>query len=104
MDEEPSTSQSDQAEQGATGDRLAEEEASEEEFVDTRLKEAYDEIDRLRQQLSDAKMEIEELRKGISRKRFGIEAIQESDKDVHFYTGLPSAAVFYRLLEYLNPG
>jgi len=28
---------------------------------------------------------IIELRKGVSRKRFGIEAIQESDKDVHYY-------------------
>ena len=49
-------------------------------------------------------MEIEELRKGISRIRFGIGAIQESDKDVHFYSGFPCAAVFYRILEYLSPG
>ena len=33
----------------------------------------------------------------------GLELVREFDKDVHFYTGLPSAAVFDRLLEYLNP-
>ena len=47
-------------------------------------------------------MEITELQKGVSRKRFGIEAFQDSDKDVHFYTSLPSATVFYQLLEYLS--
>ena len=71
--------------------------------VDAQLKEANDEIARLNQLLGDAKMEIIELRKGVSRKRFGIEAFQNSDKDVQFDTGLPSAAVFYLLLEYLSP-
>jgi len=47
--------------------------------------------------------EANKLQKEASRKRFGIEAFQESDKDVQFYTGLPSVAVFYKLLEYLSP-
>lgn len=29
--------------------------------------------------------------------------VRESDKDAHFYTELPSATVFNRLLEYLSP-
>ena len=103
VDEEPSICHTVGTEPGVMGDELIEEEVSEEAPEDVRLKEANDEIDRLRQMLSDAKMEIIELRKGVSRKRFGIDAIQESDKDVHYYTGLPSTAVFYRLLEYLSP-
>ena len=71
--------------------------------IDTQLKEANDEITRLKQLLSDAKIEITELRKGVSRKRFGIEALQDSDENIRFYTGLPSLAVFYRLLEYFSP-
>jgi len=87
---------------------MEDESAENEELIkvadeDVRLKEANDEIDKLKQMLSDAKMEIVELRKGVSRKRFGIEAVQESDKDVHYYAGLPSTAVFFRLLEYLSP-
>jgi len=101
LDEEPSTCHSvaDVTENKLAGDEVSEEAPEE----DLRLKEANNEIDRLKQMLSDAKMEIIELRKDISRKRFGIDAIQESDKDVHYYTGLPSTAVFYRLLEYLSP-
>ena len=53
--------------------------------------------------LSDAKMKVTELQKEVSRKRFGIEACRDSDKDVWFYTGLPSVAEFYQLLEYLSP-
>ena len=48
-------------------------------------------------------MEITELQKGVSRKRIGIETCQDSDKDIQFYTGLPSVSVFYQLLEYLSP-
>ena len=67
------------------------------------LQASTDEISKLKQMLDEARMEIVELRKNVARKRFGIELVRESDKDVHFYTGLPSAAVFDRLLEYLNP-
>jgi len=45
-------------------------------------------------------MEITKLQKEV--KHFGIEACL-SDKDIQFYTGLPSVAVFYQLLEYLSP-
>ena len=48
-------------------------------------------------------MEVTKLQKEVSRKHFGIEACQDSDKDVQFYTCLPSVAVFYQLLEYLSP-
>ena len=54
--------------------------------------------------LDEARLEIVELRKSVGRKRFGIEAVRDFDKDVNFYTGLPSAAVFDRLFEYLSPG
>ena len=73
------------------------------QVVDAQLKEANDEIVRLNQLLGDAKIEIIVVRKGVSRKRLGIEAFQDSDKDVQFYTGLPSVAIFYLLLEYLSP-
>ena len=53
--------------------------------------------------LDEARLEIVELRKNVARKRFGIEVVRDSDKDVNFYTGLPSAAVFERLLEYPSP-
>ena len=33
---------------------------------------------------------------------FCFENIQDSDEDVLFYTGLPSASVFYHLFQYLN--
>ena len=71
--------------------------------VNVQLQIATDEIAKLKQMLDEARLEIFELRKNVARKRFGIELVRESDKDVHFYTGLPSAAVFDRLLEYLNP-
>ena len=76
--------------------------------VDAQLEAANDETVKLKQMLDEARLEITELRKNVSRKnvsrkRFGIELVRESDKDVHFYTGLPCAAVFDRLLEYLNP-
>ena len=71
--------------------------------VNVQLQVATDEIAKLKQMLDEARLEIFELRKNVARKRFGIELVRESDKDVHFYTGLPSAAVFDRLLEYLNP-
>lgn len=53
--------------------------------------------------LDEARLEIVELRENVGRKRFGIEAVRDSDKDVNFYTGLTSAAVFDRLFEYLSP-
>ena len=71
--------------------------------VNVQLQVATDEIAKLKQMLDEARLEIFELRKNVARKRFGIELVRESDKDVHFYTGLPSAAIFDRLLEYLNP-
>ena len=36
-------------------------------------------------------------------RRFCFENIQDSDEDVLFFTGLPSASVFYHLFQYLNP-
>ena len=36
-------------------------------------------------------------------RRFCFENIQESNEDVLFYTGLPSASVFYQLFQYLSP-
>ena len=36
-------------------------------------------------------------------RRFCFENIQDSDEDVLFYTGLPSACVFCHLFQYLNP-
>ena len=69
----------------------------------SRLDTAREEILKLNM-LDEARLEIVELRKSVGRKRFGIEAVQDSDKDVNFYTGLPSAAVFDRLFEYLSPG
>ena len=80
-----------------------EESVEEQGEVDAQLEAANDEIVKLKQMLDKARLEITELRKNVSRKRFGIKLVRESDKDVHFYTGLPSAAVFDRLLEYLSP-
>ena len=66
------------------------------------LQKATNEINSLKQMLNETRKEVAELKKGVHSK-FCIEAIRESDKDVQFYTGLPSVAVFYRLLEYLSP-
>ena len=62
--------------------------------VNAELEAANDEIVKLKRMLDEARLEIVELRKSVGRKRFGIEVIRDSDKDVNFYTGLPSAAVF----------
>ena len=71
-----------------------EESVKEQGKVDAQLEAENDEIVKLKQMLDEARLEIAKLRKNVSRKRFGIELVRKSDKDVHFYTGLPSAAVF----------
>ncbi|XP_065893744.1 uncharacterized protein [Dysidea avara] len=68
------------------------------------LEEANAEVTRLKKRLDEMKLEIIELKKCVSRKRFSFELIRESDKDVNNYTGLPSAAVFDALLDFLSPG
>lgn len=57
----------------------------------------------LKQMFDKANLETIKLRRNVARKMFGIELFQASDKGVHLYTGLPSTAVYDRLLEYLSP-
>ena len=42
-------------------------------------------------------------KKLVELRRFCFENIQESNEDVLFYTGLPSASVFDQLFQYLSP-
>ena len=83
--------------------RTTEESVDAQGEVTAQLEAAKDANVKLKQMLDEVKLEIVELRRNVARKRFGIELFRTSDKDVHFYTGLPSAAVFDRLLEYLSP-
>ena len=69
--------------------------------LNAELAKATSEITTLKQMLTETRMEAAELKE--DRCKFCIEAIRGSDKDVHFYTGLPSATVFDKLLEYLSP-
>ena len=61
------------------------------------LDKANNEIISLKRVLNEMRMEVAELKKD---KKFCIETIRGSDKDIQFYTGLPSATVFDKLLEY----
>ena len=45
-----------------------------------------------------------EYQKLAKQRKFCSSIIEESDKNVQFYTGLPSANVFYQLLDYVTPG
>ena len=38
------------------------------------------------------------------KRRFCFANIESSERDAQFYTGLPSAEVFYQLLDYVSPG
>ena len=39
-----------------------------------------------------------------TKRKFDFSNIEASERDVQFYTGLPSAEVFYQLLDYVSPG
>ena len=60
--------------------------------VTAQFEAAKDEIEKLKM-LDEARLQIVGLQENVG-KKFSIEAIRDSDKDVNFYTGLPSAAVF----------
>ena len=45
-----------------------------------------------------------EYQKLAKQRKFCLSIIEEYDKDVQFYTRLPSANVFYQLLDYASPG
>ena len=64
---------------------------------------AKDEIEKLKKMLDEARLQIVELQESVRKKRFSIKVMRDSDRDVNFYTGLPSAAVFDTLFEYLSP-
>ena len=81
--------------------------------------EAREEVTKLKKQLEEAKYEIEELKRRLdevssestqyqklaeTKRKFGFSNIEASERDVQFYTGLPSAEVFYQLLDYVSPG
>ena len=68
------------------------------------LKEAKDEIAKFTERLDEMNSQSKEYQKLAKQQKFCFSNIEESDKDVHFYTGLPSANVFYQLLDYVSPG
>ena len=68
------------------------------------LKEAKDEIAKLTARLDEVSSQSKEYQKLAKQRKFCFSNIAESEKDVHFYTGLPSANVFYQLLDYVSPG
>ena len=72
--------------------------------------EAREEVTKLKKQLEEAKDEIEELKRRLdemssestqyqklaeTKRKFGFSNIEASERDVQFYTGLPSAEVFF---------
>ena len=68
------------------------------------LKEAHDDIARLRQQVKDVSTESSRYQKLAEERKFCFSNIEGSDKDMQFYTGLPSASIFYEVLDYVSPG
>ncbi|XP_065904132.1 uncharacterized protein [Dysidea avara] len=68
------------------------------------LKEAHDDIARLTQQVKDISTESSRYQKLAEERKFCFSNIEGSDKDVQFYTGLPSASIFYEVLDYVSPG
>ena len=68
------------------------------------LKEAHDDIARLTQQVKDVSTESSRYQKLAEERKFCFSNIEGSDKDVQFYTGLPSASIFYEVLDYVSPG
>ncbi|XP_065896038.1 uncharacterized protein [Dysidea avara] len=68
------------------------------------VKEAQDNITKLNQCLNEARAESTKYQQLAEKRKFCFSNIEKSDKDVHFYTGLPSASVLYELLDYLSPG
>ena len=68
------------------------------------LKEAKAEIAKLTERLDEMNSQSKEYQKLAKQQKFCFSNIEESDKDVHFYTGLRSANVFYQLLDYVSPG
>ena len=62
---------------------------------------------RLLQENDDLKAEINELnlcKTSLEKRSFNVDKLVESDKDLTFYTGFPSRAVFDSVLDFLNPG
>lgn len=74
------------------------------EEAQRQLKGAHDDVAKLNQQLNEARAEATKYKHLAEKRKFCFSNIKESDKDVHFYTGLPSASVFYELLDYVSPG
>ena len=68
------------------------------------LEEAKDEVAKLTKRLDEVKSESSEYQKTAKQRKFCFSNIEGSEKDVQFYTGLPSAEVFYQLLDYVSPG
>ena len=67
------------------------------------LEEAKDEIAELKQRLDEVSSESIQYQKLAEKRRFCFSNIETSEKDVQFYTGLPSTEVFYQLLDYVSP-
>jgi len=68
------------------------------------LEEAKDEIAKLTQRLDEVSSESKHYQKLAEKRKFCFTNIETSEKDVLFCTGLPSAEVFYELLDYVSPG
>jgi len=68
------------------------------------LKEAQDDIARLTKEVENANTELNRHQKLAEERKFCFSNIEKSDKDVQFYTGLQSASVFYKMLEFVSPG
>ena len=68
------------------------------------FEQAKDEIATLTLRLNDSEVNSEEHQKLAEKRKFCFLNIEGSERDVQFYTGLPSADVFYQLLDYVSPG
>ena len=64
------------------------------------LKVAQDDVAKLNQSLNEVNKKSTKYQKLAEKRKFNFSNFEKSDKDVHFYTGLPSASVFYELLDY----
>jgi len=68
------------------------------------LKEAQDDIARLTKEVETANTESNRYQKLAEERKFCFSNIEKLEKDAQFYTGLPSASVFYKMLEFVSPG
>ena len=68
------------------------------------LEESKDEITKLTQRLEEVNSVSVQYQMLADKRRFCFANIESSERDAQFYTGLPSAEVFYQLLDYVSPG